>query len=234
MLERLAQGATGADLQRRHVDVGAERGIGIRKLAADPVERGLHAEPRVRAHDQQIHEVRESGPVLVLARADPTLHVEIRHEIPGEPAAPNQKPDVAAHVGDKCRHRRQDRDREHESARDTGEKEHGGGARTEKGGLAEPALAPALSCATPAARRRTPRRTCSVAMMPKATVAAARKTSRLRIRLSPTTSSSRSNAASMVQILKFTMRYITKSPIPIHRQASPSPILVTFWSQMLP
>src|SRR3989441_12101258 len=61
----------------------------------------------------------------------------------------------------------------------------------------EPLPARSSCASTPAARRRTPRRTRTVAMVPKATMADARKTSRLRIRLSPNTSSRRSKTASM-------------------------------------
>ena len=39
MLERLAQGAAGADLEIGHVDVGGERRIGVAELAADALER---------------------------------------------------------------------------------------------------------------------------------------------------------------------------------------------------
>ena len=57
-------GAAGADLEVGHVDVGGERRIGIAELAADAVERRLHAQPGVGAHHQQVHEIRKAGPVL--------------------------------------------------------------------------------------------------------------------------------------------------------------------------
>ena len=68
MLERFGHGAAGADFEIGHVDVGGERRIGVAELAADAIERGLHAQAGVGAHHQQVHEIREAGAMLGLAR----------------------------------------------------------------------------------------------------------------------------------------------------------------------
>ncbi len=68
MLERLGHGAAGADFEIGHVDVGAQRRIGVAELAPDPLQRRLHAQAGIGADHQQVHEIRKAGAVLVAAR----------------------------------------------------------------------------------------------------------------------------------------------------------------------
>ena len=64
VIKCLCERTTGADFKIGHVDVGGERRIGIAEFAPDPVECGLHGEASVRAHDQEIHEIRKAGLML--------------------------------------------------------------------------------------------------------------------------------------------------------------------------
>ena len=85
--------AAGADFQIGHVDVGGERRIGIAEFAPDPVERGLHGQARVRAHDQEIHEIGKAGLMLKPLRRDPAVEIEARRQISAETASHDEKPE---------------------------------------------------------------------------------------------------------------------------------------------
>ena len=89
---------------------------------------------------------------------------------------------------------------------------------------------------SPAARRFTAPRTCTVDMVQKAIKAAGRKINNASIMpaLSPKRSRMMFAKPSMVQILKFTMRYMMKFPIPIQLPAMMRQVLVRSCCQTLP
>src|SRR5262245_11482579 len=109
--------------------------VRVAELPADAVERRFHAEAGVGAHDQKIHEIRETRSVLVLARANAALQIEIWQKVTGDSASKNEIPDVVADILQDRRHQHERRNGEAEPHQDAGEKEERGRARVEEARL---------------------------------------------------------------------------------------------------
>src|SRR5712691_7994029 len=136
MLEGLRKRAAGPDFERRHVNVGAERAVGYGEFPPDAIERRFHAEARLGANDQEIHEVGEARPMLVLARGDPPAEIKAWTEVAGKARERDDEPArIRADVGIENGKGDEGRDREPDREAGARNEEKSGRARIEKSGL---------------------------------------------------------------------------------------------------
>ena len=137
-LERVLERAAGTGLEIGHVDIGGERRIAVAELAADAFERGFHRQPGIRAHHQQVHEIRKAGAVLLLAGGNTPVDVHAGADVAGDAAddhhQPKERRSVRLHHGPRHEHGGGDADGERR-ARDEKERDP---ARIVDAGLDQP------------------------------------------------------------------------------------------------
>ena len=138
MLKRLLEWPAGADFEVGQMNIGGERRVARSQLARNTFERRLHREPRVRAYNKQIHEIRKARTMFELARRDALVDVYAWADISGNPAGDHHQPQKRSSGRSNERQKHEDRGGETNRQRRTRNEEEGNGARIVDTGLHEP------------------------------------------------------------------------------------------------
>src|SRR4029078_7794089 len=137
MLKRLLEWPAGTDFEVGQMNIGGEGRVARCELAGNTFERSLHRESRIRAYDEQIHEIRKAGTMFELTLRDALVDIHARTNIAGNPAGDHHQPHKRSATRPHKRQKHEDRSGKTYRQRRTCNEEKSDAARIVDTGLHE-------------------------------------------------------------------------------------------------